>query len=113
MSIQLSSESLLSPTQARNHVPGRPHVATIWRWMTKGSRGVRLESIVCGGRRFTSVEAIQRFVARTTAAAGGSNSVPSSVKDQQAIQEAEKQLQRDGFNASNPTQDLFGQSSPD
>lgn len=70
MSIVLT-EKLVSPTEASRHAPGRPHVSTIWRWMTRGCRGIRLESLVCAGRRFTSVEAIDRFVAATTAAADG------------------------------------------
>lgn len=70
MSISLS-ESLVSPVVAPRHIPGRPHVSTVWRWMTRGCRGITLESIVCAGRRFTSLEAIERFVAATTAAAAG------------------------------------------
>ena len=74
MAIELT-EKLLSPAEASRHAPGRPHVSTIWRWMTRGCRGIRLESLVCAGRRFTSVEAIERFIAATTAAADGT-SVP-------------------------------------
>lgn len=68
MSINLS-ETLKSPAEATRHAPGRPHVSTIWRWMTRGVRGIRLESLVCAGRRYTSLEAIERFIARTTEAA--------------------------------------------
>ena len=44
---------------------------TVWRWALKGVRGVRLESFCCGAKRLTSVEALERFVRRTTEAAGG------------------------------------------
>lgn len=67
----LLTETLVSPAKATHHAPGRPHISTIWRWMTKGSRGVFLESVVCAGRRYTSVEAIDRFIAATNAAANG------------------------------------------
>ncbi|MBP7746959.1 MAG: DUF1580 domain-containing protein [Phycisphaerae bacterium] len=42
-----------------------PHIATIWRWAIGGLKGgVRLESIKVGGQRFTSREAIRRFLVR-------------------------------------------------
>ena len=36
--------------------------ATVYRWMRTGVRGVVLESCLVGGRRYTSVEALDRFV---------------------------------------------------
>ncbi len=36
--------------------------ATVWRWATKGSRGIKLESLMVGGIRCTSVEALERFL---------------------------------------------------
>jgi len=68
MPIQLN-ETLLSPAEAARRAPGQPHLSTIWRWMKRGNRGVVLESVVCAGRRYTSLEAIARFVEATTAAA--------------------------------------------
>lgn len=41
-----------------------PHVATIWRWASAGVSGVRLESVKLGGVRFTSREAVARFIRR-------------------------------------------------
>ena len=38
------------------------------RWRLRGVHGIRLESVVVGGRRMTSHEAIERFIERTTAA---------------------------------------------
>ena len=92
------SENLISPSKAARLVPGRPHVSTIWWWMTRGCRGIRLESIVCAGRRFTSVEAIERFVARTTAAANGQSLPTTSSKNcRRQIAAAERYLTRDGI----------------
>ena len=45
-------------------IPGDPHVSTRWRWALRGVRGARLESIVVGGQRFSSDQAVQRFIAR-------------------------------------------------
>ena len=92
------TETLLTPSKAAHLAPGRPHVSTVWRWMMRGCRGVRLESIVCAGRRFTSVESIERFVTRTTAAANGESPLTvSSESRQRQVELAEKELTRDGI----------------
>jgi hypothetical protein len=39
----------------------RLHPATLYRWATEGCRGIRLETIRIGGRRFTSTQALIRF----------------------------------------------------
>lgn len=67
MSVDFSCETPVSITEASAYVPGHPHVATLWRWILRGVRGVRLESFVRGGRRFTTCEAIERFIQATTA----------------------------------------------
>ena len=52
-----------------------PHHETIRRWACRGVRGVVLESFCVGARRYTSHEAVARFVNATTdgrvAQAGG------------------------------------------
>jgi hypothetical protein len=41
---------------------GRPlHLSACYRWIEKGVRGTRLESIRVGGTTYTSREALQRF----------------------------------------------------
>ncbi len=92
MSINLA-ESLVAPAVATRHIPGRPHVSTVWRWMTRGCRGITLESLVCAGRRYTSLESIERFVAATTAAAAGeSPPARTSRQRERAIAEAERKM---------------------
>ena len=64
--IDLKNETVLSFTSATKHLPHRragkkPHVATLYRWSTRGVRGVTLETIQVGGTRCTSIEALQRF----------------------------------------------------
>ena len=39
-----------------------PHVATVWRWTTKGTRGVTLASWIRGGQRVTTRAAIEQFL---------------------------------------------------
>jgi hypothetical protein len=41
-----------------------PSPATMWRWALKGVDGVKLETFKIGGRRYTTAEALDRFVAR-------------------------------------------------
>ena len=43
-------------------IPGAPSICTRWRWCLHGVRGVRLESVRVGGRRYTSAEAVGRFL---------------------------------------------------
>lgn len=40
------------------------HPATIWRWIQRGCRGVRLEATKDGGSWVTSAQAVARFRAR-------------------------------------------------
>jgi hypothetical protein len=62
-------EATQLPALARN---GRkPHISALYRWCTAGVRGVVLESIVVGGSRCTTAEAVKRWIAALTAAANG------------------------------------------
>ncbi|NLX98218.1 MAG: DUF1580 domain-containing protein [Rhodopirellula sp.] len=62
-------EQLLALGQAMHELPNRPSPSTAWRWYRKGIRGVRLETVVVGGRRYTSREALDRFLSAVTSAA--------------------------------------------
>src|SRR5262245_27081454 len=65
--IDIKCEQLLSIADACKSLPqrrGRPiSFSTVWRWMRRGVRGVRLESMPVGGVLFTSSEALARFFA--------------------------------------------------
>lgn len=71
--IDIQNETLVPVSKIPSYFPGRPHLATCWRFIQKGIRGIRLESVLCGGKRFTSLEALQRFVEATTASADGAS----------------------------------------
>lgn len=64
--INLQHESLLPLTEVPRHLPlrkgKRTHYSTIYRWATKGVRGHVLESALVGGLRYTTHEALERFV---------------------------------------------------
>lgn len=69
--IDTTTENLLSFSDAAAILPDRPHLSTLHRWRLHGVKGVQLETVLVGGRRYTSNEALARFIARTTAAVDG------------------------------------------
>lgn len=92
------TETVIPISEAPQHTPARPHSATIRRWWQKGVRGIKLETFVCGGRRFTSKEAVVRFIRATTAARNGpSTDRVLNRKRQAAIEAAEQELAEAGI----------------
>ena len=91
--IDVSSEILLAFPETASTLPSRPHLSTIHRWRLRGVYGVKLETVMVGGRRYTSREALQRFAAATTAAASG-EPVPhrTNRQRQREIAKAEQEL---------------------
>ena len=68
MPIDTRKEDLLSLTEASAATPRHRSVSTMWRWCQQGVRGVTLETVMVGGRRYTSVEAMDRFFDRVNTA---------------------------------------------
>ena len=103
MSIDIHSEKLWLLKDAAKRLPSRPHVSTLWRWHKRGCRGIRLETVVIGGQRYTSDEAMQRFVDRTTAAHDDGVALPATPihetlrKRRAAIEKAERELAEAGI----------------
>jgi hypothetical protein len=65
--IELLNEQLFPLVQAVEKATGRRvHLCTCLRWGSKGSVGVRLETVVLGGRRLTSPEAVLRYMHAVT-----------------------------------------------
>jgi hypothetical protein len=67
----MTGELLIPLTEIVRQIPlrrqGRPlHVATLYRWASKGLRGQRLECVRTGGTVCTSLEAVDRFFGRLT-----------------------------------------------
>jgi len=63
----LDREQLVPLTAAAAWIAGRtggrrPNVSTLHRWALRGCRGILLETVCVGHIRFTSVEAVQRFL---------------------------------------------------
>ncbi len=95
MAIDIKSEGLISMAQAAGMLPGRPSLCAIWRWRTKGVRGRKLETVIIGGRPYTSIEAIQRFAEHR----GGTDapSIRSPRQRDRAIDRAERELREAGI----------------
>jgi Protein of unknown function (DUF1580) len=64
---QLSRSALIGPRRCGR----RLHCRTAQRWAMRGVAGVRLETIVQGGMRYTTAAAVRRFLAAVTAAREG------------------------------------------
>jgi len=91
--IDIHAEHMLTIAEAARELPGRPHISTLWRWVQRGCRGVRLETVLIGGIRYTSRESLQRMVEATTAAAAGETpKAQTRPQRARAIEQAEKEL---------------------
>ncbi len=91
--IDIEHERLIPIGEAHKHIPGRPHLSAVYRWMNRTNNA--LETVKVGGKRFTSHEAIVRFAAACT---GGSQapSSPLSAARAQQIAAAERRLDARG-----------------
>lgn len=73
--IEIGKEELMNLVDAAKLIPsnhsgkGCAHVASILRWIQKGSNGIHLGAVRCGGKWVTSREAIARFLQACTEAA--------------------------------------------
>ena len=101
--IDISTERIFSFTEATRRLPERrggkrPNVATLYRWSNQGCRGVRLEYLMVGGTRCTSLEALQRFFELLTAASLGEKAPPPPLPKHRLrqIEAAERRLAKAG-----------------
>jgi len=94
--IDILKESLVemrhAPREIEKFLGRRLHLGTIYRWCTTGVRGVRLESIVMGGGRYTSLEAMARFAEELTRTRSEQHDAPSQRKTSRADRARKKQL---------------------
>jgi hypothetical protein len=90
VAIDISTERVVSMGQASAVLPGHPSLCTLWRWRLKGVRGRKLETVVIGGRPYTSVEALARFARQE----GGAEAAPirTPASREKAISRAEREL---------------------
>lgn len=86
---------LINELARENH----SHASTFIRWITKGSRGVRLEAIRLGGRWFSSRAALQRFAQALTPLPGNDPALrpPTPSQQKRGSQKAAEELRKLGF----------------
>jgi hypothetical protein len=94
--IDINCEKLLHLVEVPKSIPGRPHISTVIRWWRHGVKGVRLETVVVGGRRYTSFEAVQRFISRLNNPSDESN-VPLPKQRQKEIARADQRMDAEGL----------------
>jgi hypothetical protein len=104
--IDIKSEKLISVEEAATMLPGRKaggrvHPITVKMWSTRGKRGVKLETILAGSRRCTSVEAMERFFQALDGAPSGQEGLgPPRMRSARArnaaVAAAVDELQRKG-----------------
>ncbi len=72
MAIDITTERLIGLDEAAKLFPGRDggtvHPFTVGLYARRGKLGVRLETLLAGPRRCTSLEAVARFIEAVTAA---------------------------------------------
>jgi hypothetical protein len=85
---------LVPMRQAREELPGKPSYSTMMRWMKYGVKGVHLQSVMIGGRRYFDRDRhLAEFIARTTAVADSKPTpIRSPRKRERDIERAEREL---------------------
>lgn len=97
--IDHSTEDILPLSKAARekvlkHHGRPPHISTLYRWATRGIRGVRLETLLIGGARCTTRQAIYRFIERTNEVEGKPVAAASR---RHSLDAAEDELNRAGM----------------
>ena len=87
--LKLKAQKLLSLSEAAELLPNRPHVSTLWRWCRRGVKGVRLQTVIVGGRRYTTAPFLSDFVAQLTDPRADMPRPESPLRDQQKVRAAE------------------------
>ena len=99
----LLDENLITLAEAARLVPRRPSRTSLWRWHKYGVRGVRLETVLIGGIRYTSLQAFARWIEATSKAA---DRAPARRhlrrKRRRQIEQAEAILDAAGIGQSSP-----------
>ena len=90
------NDQLLTMSQAAALLPKRRGgskvaITTLWRWRTRGSKGVRLATVKVGGHVYTSREALTAFIEAQSVAAPALPAAESpSRRSRRAMAELEK-----------------------
>ena len=101
MAIDIKAETLVPLSEVgewyAKHTGYRPNRSTVHRWRTRGARGVKLETVLIGGKRFTSESKLQAFNVATTEAADGIETPRIQARPTVASNQAEAFLAAEGI----------------
>ena len=102
MPIDAFQEQIMTFAQAAKILPRKragkkTHVCTVYRWASRGIRGVALETIRVGGTTCTSREALQRFFDALTGPKKQPTDDQPSRGRKKAIIESERFLKEEMF----------------
>ncbi|MEO9930373.1 MULTISPECIES: DUF1580 domain-containing protein [Rhodopirellula] len=91
MKIDVQNEQPITLAEVPKYVPKRGgkkvHYSTVYRWTTKGARGRVLASVMVGGIRYTTIEAVRRFLdAKPAMASRADSSLDDAIEE--ALREA-------------------------
>jgi len=90
--LTLSEAATLFP---RRRGGARVNTSTLWRWRTRGSRGIRLETVKVGSQVCTTADAIRAFIAARSAADVAT--CPQAPSPSKASANAMRELERMGL----------------
>ena len=100
--IDINNETLIPLNQVPRRVPPRAngkrvHISAVYRWTSRGVRGVILEAIKIGGTTYTSAEALQRFGDRLANGSPGPSETDLATPRtrQREIERAARMLQKE------------------
>jgi hypothetical protein len=105
------TDRLITFNEAGRLLPeqSRPAISTWWRWWRRGIRGLR--TVVVGGRRYTTENAVEEFIAATTAAANGEPlPIRSPARQERDILRAEVEVKKKLGRAHRPAKDGGGET---
>lgn len=102
MSIDITQETVIPfskiPQWTEDNLGTRVSPNTAHRWRLRGVRGIKLDTILIGGNRCTSVEKLQSFFNATTRAQDGdSTTLVSFAANSKKVAQAESYLAQDGI----------------
>jgi Protein of unknown function (DUF1580) len=97
--IDFRQETIVTMNQAARVVPkrrrGRPaHAATLYRWASRGCRGIKLEFIQVGGSKCTSLQALQRFFDQLSKQDEGSGAVAVTPSSRRLLDQRSREEER-------------------
>ncbi len=96
--IDIANDSLILIRDVPRLLPPRPngkrvHISACYRWLSRGVKGVVLESVKIGGSTYTSQEALQRFVEEVSSACDHRGVQPHTpARRQKEIDDASRRL---------------------